>query len=154
MLGFYVNQTIRKRILFQVIYPALLIGVVIECLLIPTRPGWPWNYKDSLACGLFLFAMTLFIVFRRQAYAQRTPWLLFFFWFAAASSLFFFRRWGIIAIGCIGFLLLLTLVMRSKFLSEGISREGVFKILLLAGSSFLALVLTEGILRLFPVGCL
>ena len=53
------------------------------------------------------------------------------------------------AIGCIGFLLLLTLVMRSKVLSEGISREGVFKILVLAGSSFLALVLTEAILRLF-----
>jgi lysophospholipase L1-like esterase len=146
---FLVNQTIRKRILFQVIYPALLIGVVIECLLIPTRAGWGWSYKDSLAAGLFLFAMTLFIVFRRQAYAQRTPWLLLFFWFAAASSLFLFRRWGIIAIGCIGFLLLLTLVMRSKVLSEGISREGVFKILVLAGSSFLALVLTEAILRLF-----
>ena len=54
---FLVNQTIRKRILFQVIYPALLIGVVIECLLIPTRAGWGWNYKDSLAAGLFLFAM-------------------------------------------------------------------------------------------------
>ena len=144
------NQTIRKRILFQVIYPALLIGVVIECLLIPTRPGWPWNYKDSLACGLFLFAMTLFLVFRRQAYAQRTPSLLLFFWFAAASSLLLFRRWGIVVTGCIGFLLLLTLVMRSKVLSEGISREGIFNILLVAGSSFLALAMTEAILRLFP----
>src|SRR5262249_26825693 len=97
----------------------------------------------------FLFAMTLFIVSHRQAYAQRTPWLLLFFWFAAGSTLVLFRRWGIVAIGCIGFLLLFTLVMRSKVLSEGISREGIFNILLVAGSSFLALVMTEAILRLF-----
>ena len=144
-----VNQVFQKRILFQVIYPALLIAVVIECLLIPTRPGWPWNYKDSLAFGLFLVAMTLFLVFRRQAYAQRTPWLLLFFWFAAASSLFLFRRWGIVATGGIGLLLFLTLVMRSKSLTEGISRDGVFKILMLAGSCFFAFAVTEGMLRLF-----
>ena len=144
-----VNQIVQKRILFQVIYPALLIGVIIECLLIPTRPGWPWNYKDSLACGLFLLAMTLFIVFRRQAYTQPTPWLLFFFWFAAASSLLLFRRWGIIAIGCIGLLLLLSSVIRSKVLSEGISRDGISKILLVLVSGLVAVVLAEGLLRLF-----
>ena len=66
-----VNQAFQKRILFQVIYPALLIAVVVECLLIPTRGGWPWSYKDSIAAGLFLFAIILFVVFRRQAYAQR-----------------------------------------------------------------------------------
>ena len=145
----HMNANVRKRILLQVIYPALLIAIVVECLLIPTRPGWPWSYKDSLACGLFLFAMTLFAIFRRQAYAQATPWVLLFFWFAAATSLVLFRRWGIVAIGGIGLLLLLTLVMRSKTLSEGISREGIFKILLIVGSSFLALALTEGMLRMF-----
>jgi lysophospholipase L1-like esterase len=144
-----VNQVFQKRILFQVIYPALLIAVVVECLLIPTRAGWGWNYKDSLAAGLFLFAMTLFIVFRRQAYAQRTPWLLLFFWFAAASSLVLLRRWGIVAIGGISLLLLLTLVMRFRFLEEGISRDGVRKILMLAGSCFFAFAVTEGLLRLF-----
>ena len=143
------NQAFQKRILFQVIYPALLIAVVVECLLIPTRGGWPWSYKDSIAGGLFLFATILFIVFRRQAYAQRKPWLLIFFWFAAATSLVLFRRWGIVATGCIGLLLLLTLVMRSKFLTEGISREAVFKILLLLAASLFALALTEGMLRLF-----
>jgi len=143
-----VNDIVRKRILFQVIYPALLIAIVVECLLISTRPGWPWTYKDSLACGLFLFAMTLFLAFRRQAYAQRTPWLLLFFWFAAAASLVLFRRWGIMAVGFICLLLVLILLMRSKILSEGISREGVFKILLIAGSSLFALALMEGVLRL------
>ena len=143
------SQIVQKRILFQVIYPALLIAVVVECLLIPTREGWPWNYKDSFSCGLFLFAMTLFIVFRRQAYVQRTPWLLLFFWFAAASSLLLFRRWGTIAIGCIGLLLLSTLIIRSKMLSQGISRDAILKILLILGSSVVAVVLAEGLLRLF-----
>jgi len=144
-----VNQAFRKRILFQVIYPALLIAIVVECLLIPTRGGWPWSYKDSIAGGLFLFATILFVVFRRQAYAQRKPWLFIFFWFAAATSLVLFRRWGIMATGCIGLLLLLTLVMRSKFLTEGIPREAIVKILLLSGAGLFALALTEGLLRLF-----
>jgi len=144
-----VNDIVRKGILFQVIYPALLIGVVIERLLIPTRPGWPWNYKDSLASGLFLFAMAVFFVFRKQAYEQRTPWLLVFFWFSAASSLLLFRRWGIMATGGIGLLLFLALVMRARFLAEGISRDGVFKIVLLVGSCFFAFAVTEGMLRLF-----
>jgi lysophospholipase L1-like esterase len=144
-----VNQTIRKRILFQVIYPVLLIGVVIECLLISTRPGWPWNYKDSLASGIFLFAMALFVVLRKQAYEQRMPWLLFFFWFSATSSLLLFRRWGMIAIGCIGLLLLLTLAIRSKTLSEGISRDSILKIVLIVVSSLIAVTLAEGLLRLF-----
>jgi len=143
-----VNQVFQKRILFQVIYPALLIAIVVESLLIPTRGAWTWNHKDSLVFGLFLFAVILFLVFRRQAYAQRTPWLLLFFWFAAASSLVLLRRWGIIAIGSIGLLLLLALVMRSRFLKEGISRDGVFKILMLAGSCFFAFAVTEGMLRL------
>jgi hypothetical protein len=94
--------------------------------------------------------MTFFAIFRRQAYAQTTPWVLLFFWFAAATSLALFRRWGMVAMGGIGLLLLLAFVMRSKTLSDGISREGVFKILLIAGSSLFALALTEGLLRLLP----
>ena len=43
----------------------------------------------------------------------------------------------------------LALVMRSRFLAEGISRDGVFKILMLAGSCFFAFAVTEGMLRLF-----
>ena len=39
--------------------------------------------------------------------------------------------------------------MRSKILTEGISREAIVKILLLSGTGLFALALTEGLLRLF-----
>ena len=135
---------------FDVIAGAIGLVVAVASLFIATRQSW-WNYKDSAGVGLFLFAMTTFILLRRRAYAQRVPWLLLCFSALLVPVIvILFRRWSltwvIMAVG----LLLFGLVMRSKTVSEPVSREHVLAPLLIAGSLLFTLTLIEGTLRLFP----
>jgi lysophospholipase L1-like esterase len=136
---------------FDVSAGLIALAVVIASFFITTRQSWSWNYKDLLGFGLFLFVGITFILLRRQAYEQRTPWLLFCFSALAVTAMvILFRRWSLIWVGVAAAILPLGLLIRSRTIPQ-ISYEAVFfSLLLIAGSVLLTLVLIEGTLRLFP----
>jgi hypothetical protein len=133
---------------FDVTAGMIFLAIAAASLSIAARESWPWGYNDSLGSGLFLFAMTTFILLRKRAYAQRIPWVLLgFSILAVAGMVLLFRRWAIpwVAGGVV--VLLFGLVMRSKT----VPAKAVFgNALLITGSILVTLILIEGALRLAP----
>jgi lysophospholipase L1-like esterase len=148
----------RKDLLGSITYFDALVGLTVLTLVsiffapvVPHRPAWIWNIKDSLGLGLLLGAMLAFILLRRRVSAQSTFWLR----AVIAASLVaagavLFRRWDGIWVGVGVMLLLFSLLLRSKPVSEESAWEYVSEGLLVVTALLFSVILAEGILRYFP----
>lgn len=147
-----------KRLLGSLTYFDLLAALVVLAmasasltLAMANRPGWIWNYKDSLGLGLFLCTTLAFILLRRRVSAQRMPWLrVCIATSTVAAGVVLFRRWNGMWVGVGAMILLFALCLRSKTVLEERVREDTYRILLVVGSILFAMILAEGTLRLIP----
>ena len=148
----------RKELLGSIAYFDILEGLAAlamasACLTlaVANRPGWTWNYKDSLGLGLFLCTTLAFILLRRRVSAQRMPWLrVCIAALTVAAGVVLFRRWSGMWVGVGAMILLFALCLRSQTVSEGLVREDIYSVLLVVGSILFAMILAEGTLRLIP----
>ena len=93
---------------------ALAMASAYLTLAVIDRPGWIWNYKDTLGLGLLLGTIVAFILLRRRVAAPYMPWLR----GGIAGSMVtagvvLFRRWDGLWLGG-AMLLLFALCLRSK----------------------------------------
>jgi lysophospholipase L1-like esterase len=140
---------------FDVVGGAVTVVIAARVLSLALTPGWRWNTTALFVVGLFLITLLALTVFRSRAYRQTRPWLVLSFAVAAALTLavLFWPLHVILfatvmAAGCSA--LAVALIMRTRRISEPVSRYDVFKLGALAISVLAAVAAAEVGLRLAP----
>ena len=152
------QRPVKKKLLGSIFYFDILASLVAlamasACLTlaVANRPGWIWNYKDSLGLGLFLCTTLAFILLRRRVSAQRMPWLrVCIAVLTVVVWVVLFRRWSGMWLGVGTMLLLFPLSLRSKTVLERPERKDIYRVLLVVSGLLFATILAESILRLIP----
>jgi hypothetical protein len=136
---------------------AALAAVMIVLGRLSTReiPGSLALRGDVAGWWIPLLAGALLVGFRRRAYTQETPWVV-----AAVAALAFVAIGAIywrlnlmifIAAAAVGSLVLLAgLVLRSKRISEPLSRPDLFALVAMLGGICIGVTATEVVVRLAP----
>ncbi len=127
------------------------LGMVVAVLIVATQDISPWNLKDSLGLGLSLITLCAFCLLRQYIYHEKSAWLhisLLFLIFVGMVLLF--RRWTILWLFGSSILLILSLGMRTKQISEPLSFLDFLPMVIVLVSALFTFILLEITLRVAP----
>jgi lysophospholipase L1-like esterase len=132
---------------------ALIVGARVASL--ASTPGFAWNAITSSVATALIAAVIVSVTLRARAYRQPTPWLASMFGVTTALAMvvFFWPLHVLLfavatAWGCL--VLAFGLLMRTRPLSDPISRLDVFKLAAVAGGMLGAVLAFEAALRFMP----
>jgi hypothetical protein len=151
-----IGRRMSDRTAIQSIYYFDLIAVLLTALWLiggfEVRELPPPVFRDVVGFWLPLLALLLLVAFRRRAYRQVTPWIVLVFGaaFLLASAVISWR-WHIVAfvfaMPVVAMLLVAGLALRTRRVSEPISRNDVFGLIAALIALVLTVALCEPLLR-------
>jgi hypothetical protein len=143
----------RRKLIRSVCYGDVLMGLLTGATITiatAVHQGRPWNRTDTVAVGLVVLAVALFIPWRRVS-PQRDTWRCGSVAVGAGVALvLLLRKWPLVwTLGLAAFLLC-GLALRTKPIAEPLAARDLLPVVVLAGSALVTLAVVEGTLRLVP----
>jgi lysophospholipase L1-like esterase len=146
------RESLRITLHYSDVFLGLFtLGLAIAVMIVATQDISPWNLKDSLGLSLSLITLCAFGLLRQYSYHEKSVWLhisLLFLIFV--GMVLFFRRWTILWVVGSSILLILSLGMRTKRISEPISFLDLLPMVIVLASALFTFTLLEITLRVAP----
>ena len=145
----------RRKLILTVCYGDVLMGLLTgatttTAIATAVHQGRLWNRTDTVAVGLVVLAMALFIRWRRVS-PQRGTWRCGSVAVGAGVALaLLLRQWPLVWTLGLAAVLLCGLALRAKPIAEPVAAQDLVPVLMLAGSVLVTLAVVEGTLRLAP----